>query len=78
MRVPPEPSFDFLPAHGLVAGNDVLDVAGQQVTVVWQTVSKRGAVVENELILTVDACVALFDRLTEGVVFVPVSKNVFF
>ncbi len=41
VRVPAEPALDVLAAHGLVARDDVLGVAGQQVPVVREAVRER-------------------------------------
>ena len=48
--VPAEAALDPVAAHGLVARNDVLDVAGEQVPVVRQAVGERRAVVEDVLV----------------------------
>ena len=59
--VPAEAALDPLAAHRLVARDEVLDVAGQQVAVVRQAVGERRAVVEDELVVAVGAGVALLD-----------------
>ena len=69
--VPAKPSVHLVAAHGLVARDDVLDVAGQQVAVVRKPVGERRAVVEDELA----AVVAAGDALLERVVRVPVSER---
>jgi hypothetical protein len=51
VAVPAEAALDALAAHGLVAGDDVLDVAGQQVAVVRQAVGEGRAVVEDVLVV---------------------------
>ena len=61
--VPAEPALDAPAAHGLVARDDVLDVAGQQVAVVRQAVGERRAVVEDELVAAVRDTVQLLGRL---------------
>ena len=48
--VPAEAALDPLAAHRLVARDQVLDVAGEQVAVVRQPVGERRAVVEDELV----------------------------
>ena len=73
--VPAESTLDLLPAHGLVARDDVLDVAGQQVAVVRKAVGERGAVVEDELVGAVLAGIALVDGRLEGVVRLPVRQR---
>ena len=60
--VPAEAALDLAPAHRLVARDEVLDVAGQQVAVVRQPVGERRAVVEDELVGAVGAGLALLDR----------------
>src|SRR6185437_14916001 len=71
VRVPAEPAVHLVAAHGLVARDDVLDVAGQQVAVVREPVGERRAVVEDELA----AVVTVLDALLEGSVRVPVSER---
>src|SRR6185503_19072034 len=77
VSVPAEPALDPAPAHGLVARDQVLDVSGEQVTVVRQAVGERRAVVEDELVAAVLAGVARLDRRHEGAVLVPVLEDVF-
>ena len=72
--VPAETTLDLIAAHGPVAGNDVLDVAGQQVPVVRETVRERRSVVEDVL----RRMVAKFDAGPEGVVGSPVREDVSF
>ena len=67
VAVPAEHAVDLLAAHGLVARDDVLDVARQQVAVVRQAVGERRAVVEDVLFVAV----ALVDRRLEGSVGAP-------
>ena len=62
VAVPAEAPLDPAAAHGLVARDGVLDEAGQQVAVVRQAVGERRAVVEDELVVAVDAGVTLFDE----------------
>ena len=73
--VPAEPALDPAAAHGLVARDQVLDVAGQQVAVVRQPVGERRAVVEDELVVAVLAGVPLLDAGPEGVVVLPVRQH---
>ena len=73
--VPAEAALDPSAAHGLVARDQVLDVAGQQVAVVGQAVGERRAVVEHELVGAVLARVALLDAGPEGVVGLPVGQH---
>ena len=76
--IPAEAALDALAPHGLVARYDVFDVAGQQVAVVRQTVCKRRAVVEDELIFAVFAGFAVVNGFLEDVVVVPELQNVLF
>ena len=48
VTVPSESAFAVFPAHGLIAGNDVLDCAGKEVSIVRQSCCERRSVVENE------------------------------
>ena len=73
--VPAEAALDAPPAHRLVARDEVLDVAGQQVAVVRQPVGEGRAVVEDELVVAVGAGVALLDARGERVVGVPVGQH---
>ena len=75
VRVPPEDAVDFVAFHGLVAGDDVLRVSGQQVAVVRQAVGERRAVEEHELVLAVVAGWAAFYGFVEGVVSVPIIQH---
>ena len=73
--VPAEAALDALAAHRLVARDEVLDVAGEQVAVVRQAVGERRAVVEDELVAAVGAGVALLDARLEGAVGLPVGQH---
>ena len=61
--------------HGLVARDDVLGIAGQQVAIVRQAVRKRRAVEEHELVLAVIAGRTAVDGLLESVVLIPVVEH---
>ena len=50
VAVPAEPALDPVAAHGLVAGDHVLHVAGEQVAVVGEAVGERRTVVEDVLV----------------------------
>ena len=69
--VPAEAALDLLAPHRLVARDDVLRVAGQQVAVVREAVGERRAVVEDELVLAVLAGLAGLDAGAERVVRLP-------
>src|SRR5207245_10561778 len=73
--VPAETALGPPAAHGLVAGDDVLDVAGEQVAVVGQPVGEGRAVVEDELVVAVRAGGTLLDAGDEGAVGVPVLQD---
>ena len=73
--VPAEAALDALAAHRLVARDQVLDVAGEQVAVVRQAVGERRAVVEDELVRAVLAGVALVDAGLEGAVLLPEREH---
>ncbi|SII69663.1 Uncharacterised protein [Mycobacteroides abscessus subsp. abscessus] len=75
MGVPAEPAVDLLAPHRLEPRHDVLDVSGEEVTVVGQAVGEGRAVVEDELVRAVLARVALVDRGLEGVVLLPVLEH---
>ncbi len=72
MAVPAEAPLDPLAPHGLVAGDGVLDVAGQQVAVVGQAVGERRPVVEDVLVV---APGPTFDRVLEGALSRPERQN---
>ena len=71
VRVPAEPPLHLVAAHGAVARHDVLDVAGEQVSVVRETVGERRAVVEHVL----RRVVTPVDAGAEGAVGVPVVQH---
>ena len=71
MAVPPEPPFDLLAAHGLKPRDEVLDVSGQQVTVVREAVGERRTVVEDKLL----GISAVVDTRLERLVVRPRSKH---
>ena len=50
MCVPTETTLDTLATLSLVTSYKVLDVPGEQVAIVRQTVSERRAVIEDELV----------------------------
>ena len=75
VRVPAEAALDAVALHGLVAAHHVLDVAGQEVTVVGQAVGERRTIVEHELVRAVLAGVAHLHRLAEGVVARPEGQR---
>ena len=74
--VPAEAPLDPLAAHRLVARDDVLDVAGEQVAVVRQAIGEGGSVVEDELVAAVLAGLARVDGGLEGPVGLPVAQDV--
>ena len=78
VRVPAEAALDAVALHGLVAAHDVLDVAGQQVTVVGQAVGERRAIVEHELVGAILAGIAHLNGLAEGVVAGPERQGALF
>ena len=49
MAIPPKDAGNFLATHRLIPGDDVLDVPGEQVPVVGQTICEGRAVVEHIL-----------------------------
>ena len=73
--VPAEHTVDLMALHGLVARDDVLGIAGQQVAIVRQAVRKRRAVEEHELVLAVIAGRTAVDGLLESVVLIPVVEH---
>ena len=75
VAVPAEPPLHVATAHRLEAGDDVLDVAGQQVPVVRQPIGERRSVVEDELVRAVFAGRVPLDRGPEGVVGLPISED---
>ena len=76
--VPTEATLDLVAALGLVACDEVLGVAGEQVAVVGQAVSEGRAVVEDELVFAVFACGAVLDGCGEGAVLLPVVEDCLF
>ena len=78
MGVPTEATLDLVATLGLVAGDEVLGVAGEQVAVVGQAVGEGRAVVEDELVFAVFACGAVLDGCGEGAVLLPVVEDCLF
>ncbi len=76
--VPAEAAFDAAAAHGLVAGDDVLDVAGEEVPVVGQAVGEGGAVVEDEFVGSGGAGLAVVHGGLEGAVLGPEVEDAAF
>lgn len=72
--VPAESAVHLLATHGLVPGYQILDVTGQQVTVVRQAVRERRTVVEDELL----GVGPVLDRRGEGRIGVPVLQDPLF
>ena len=76
--VPAETALNVMSEHGLVTTDNVLDVAGQQVTVVREAVCKRRAVVEHEFVLTALTGGTASNGFTEGVISGPESQGLSF
>ena len=73
--VPAEDPVDLSPLHGLIARNHVLDVPGQQVPVVGQTIGERRTIKEDELVVSMVARGPTVHGLVEGIVTVPVVQH---
>ncbi len=71
MAIPAEYTSNLLAAHGLVTRNDVLDVARQQVAIVWQAVGEGRAVVKDVFF----RAVSLLDGLRESVILSPIIQD---
>ena len=69
--IPAEASLDVLAAHRLVTRNDVLDCAGEQVSVVGKTSGKRRPVVELVALLAF----VFLKRLRKRSVLLPEREN---
>ena len=76
--IPAETALNVVSEHGLVATDNVLDVAGQKVTVVREAVCKRRAVVEHEFVLTALTGGTASNGFTEGVISGPESQGLSF
>ena len=76
--IPAETALNVVSEHGLVTTDDVLDVAGQKVTVVREAVCKRRAVVEHEFVLTTFTGGTAGNGFTEGVISGPESQGLSF
>ena len=74
VAIPAEAAVHVAAAHGPEAWNDVLDRAGQQMPVVWQTGGERRAVVENER----RPAAGLVQRLLKDAPLVPGPQDVEF
>ena len=69
--IPAEAALDVLSAHRLVARDDVLDRAGEQVAVVRKAGGERRAVEEDELL----AALGLREGFAERVVLLPEGED---
>ena len=74
VAVPAEAALDVVAAHGLVAGGDVLDGAGEEVAVVGEAGGEGRAVEEDEG----GGAGAVGEGFFEGVVFLPEAEDAFF
>ena len=78
MGIPAETALNMVSEHGLVTTDNVLDVTGQEVTVVREAVCKRRAVVEHEFVLTALTGGTASNGFTEGVISGPESQGLSF
>lgn len=78
VRVPAEAALNAAAKLRLVTSHEVLDVTGQQVSVVRETVGEGRAVVEDEFVGPILAGVARINAGLESAVFVPVLQDEFF
>ena len=74
MAVPAEAPCHVVAAHGLVARDDVLDRAGQEVTVVRQARRERRAIIKHVL----RTALAQFKRSLERPVLIPEGQDILF
>ena len=74
VAVPAEDASDLLALHGLVARDDVLDVARQQVTVMRQAVGEGRAVIKDIFLVALAGA----NGFVEGAVLLPVLQHVLF
>ena len=74
VAVPTEDAGDLLALHGLIARNNVLNVARQQVAIVRQAVGEGRAVVEDVFLVALAGA----NGFVEGAVLLPVLQNVLF
>ena len=74
VAVPAEAALDMLATHRLVARDDVLDCAGEQMAVVRKTRGERRAVVEDEGV----AVLRLLQALRKSVVLLPEGEDLLF
>ena len=74
--IPAEATLNTKTAHRLIARHCVFGITSQKVTIVWQTVSERRAVIKDEL-----RCVLVFqlvNRCLKSLIFRPKIKNLLF
>ena len=76
--IPTETALNVVSKHRLVTTDNVLDVAGQKVTIVREAVCKRRAVVEHEFVLTAFTGGTAGNGFTEGVISGPESQGLSF
>jgi hypothetical protein len=75
VAVPAEAAFDAPAPHRLVAGHDVLDVAGDEMAVVREAVREGRAVVEDVLVRATRTGRTPLDRLSEDPLALPVGEH---
>ena len=67
MTIPTEAAFNFAAEHGLVSGENVFYIAGEQVAIMREAVGEGRAVIEDERI----CAIALVDGFLECIVRFP-------
>src|SRR5699024_6772071 len=71
--VPTGTPVDTRATDGLIPGDDILDIAGEQVTVVRQTVGDRRTVIENVRVGAVGTGLTLYDTGLERSIRLPIG-----
>ena len=78
VAVPTESSFYVSSAHRLITRHSILDESCEQVTVMWQSICERRAVIKNEFVVTIFTCGASSNTCSKGIVAFPPCKDPFF
>ena len=74
VAIPPEPAADVVATHGLVAGNDVLDGAGEEMAIVGQPRGEGRPVIKHIF----RGAAPLFQRPLENMLGIPKLQDFLF
>ena len=78
VAVPTESTLYMTSSHCLVTRHSILDESCEQVTVMWQSICKRRAVIKNEFVVAIFASWTSSNTCSKGIVAFPPCKDPFF